>query len=53
MNKKNTFIMIGILFLMISIMILPNLKADLDIEKVNQAQMLADAGIIENNKANP
>lgn len=53
MNKKQKIIVAILSFIMLSAMILPNLKADLDAESIKSAQILADAGIIVDNAKNP
>ena len=53
MWKKNKIIMTILSFVLLSSVILPNLKADLDKESIDSAQKLADAWIIVDNSKNP
>jgi len=53
MNKKHKIIITILSFIILSFIVLPNLKADLDTESIKNAQILADAWIIVNNSSNP
>gem|GEM_PF-4648590 len=43
MNKKHKIIITILSFIILSFIVLPNLKADLDTESIKNAQILADA----------
>lgn len=43
MKFQNKIVTIFLSFIMLSLIILPNLKADLDAESIKNAQILADA----------
>ncbi|MDD5770106.1 MAG: alpha-2-macroglobulin family protein, partial [Candidatus Gracilibacteria bacterium] len=53
MKSKNKIIMTILSFIMLFIIVFPNLKADLDPENIKNAQILADAGIIVDNSKTP
>lgn len=53
MKSQSKIILTLLSFIMLWLIILPNLKADLEAESIKNAQILADAGIILNNSTNP
>jgi hypothetical protein len=53
MNRKNKIILTILSFFMFSLMVLPNLQADVEEETINYANTLAQKGIIVDNSKTP
>lgn len=53
MKSQNKIIMTILSFFLLSLAVLPNLKADIEPQDLQNAQILADAGIIVNNSTSP